>query len=128
MLDVAGEVCGYTKGKHRHSETWWWNKDVDVAVHIKRELFRIWRQCRNEEDRKKYCEAKKDANRVVYMAMDQKAREAVEKVDSSRDGRELFRIPKQRAGEKSDVVGISCLKDKNGAVKVSVDDRKKIWK
>ena len=59
LLDVAGEVCGYTKGKPRHSETWWWNKDVDVAVHRKRELFRIWRQKWNEEDRKKYCEAKK---------------------------------------------------------------------
>ena len=128
LLDVAGEVCGYTKGKPSHSETWWWNKDVDVAVRRKRELFRIWRQSRNEEDRKKYCDAKKDAKRVVYMAMDQKAREAVEKVDSSRDGRELFRIAKQRAGEKSDAVGISCLKDKSGAVKVSVDDRKKIWK
>ena len=62
------------------------------------------------------------------MAMDQKAREAVEKVDSNRDGRELFRIAKQRTGEKSDVVGVSCLKDKSGAVKVSMDDRKKIWK
>ena len=60
--------------------------------------------------------------------MDQKAREAVEKVDSSRDGRELFRIAKQRAGEKSDVVGVSCLKDKSGVVKVSVDDQKKIRK
>ena len=128
LLDVASEVCGYTKGKPRHFETWWWNKDVDVAVRRKRELFRIWRQNRNEEDRKKYCEAKKDAKRVVFMEMDQKAREAVEKVDSSSDGRELFRIAKQRAGEKSDVVGVSCLKDESGAVKVSVDDRKKIWK
>ena len=34
---------------------------------------------RNEEDRKKYCEAKKDAKTVVYMAMDQKALEAVKK-------------------------------------------------
>ena len=128
LLDNAGEVCGYTKGKPRYSETWWWNKDVDVAVCRKRELFRIWRQSWNEEDRKKYCKAKKDVKRVVYMAMDQKAREAVEKVDSSRDGHELFRIAKQRAGEKSDVVGVSCLKDKSGVVKVSVDDRKKIWR
>ena len=60
--------------------------------------------------------------------MDQKAREAVEKVDSSRDGQGLFRIAKQRAREKSDVVGVSCLKDESRAVKVSVDDRKKIWK
>ena len=60
--------------------------------------------------------------------MDQKTSEAVEKVDSSRDGRELFRIAKQRVGEKSDVVGVSCLKDESGAVKVSVDGRKIIWK
>ena len=113
LLDVASEVCGYTKGKPRHFETSWWNKDVDVVVRRKRELFRIWRQSRNEEDRKKYCEAKKDAKRVVHMAMDQKAQEEVEKVDSSRDGRELFRIAKQRAGEKSDVVGVSCLKDES---------------
>ena len=37
-------------------------------------------------------------------------------------------IAKQRPGEKKDVVGVSCLKDASGAVKVSVDDRKKIWK
>ena len=59
--------------------------------------------------RKKCCEAKKDAKRVVYMAMNQKAREAVE-VNSCRHGRELFRIAKQRLGEKKDVVGVSCVK------------------
>ena len=55
------------------------------------------------------------------MAMDQKAREAVEKVDLCCDGRELFRIAKQRAGEKKDVVGVSCFKDESGGSQ-SVDD------
>ena len=128
MLDVASEVCVYTKGKPRHFETWWWNKDVDVTLCRKKDFVRIWKQSRNEEDRKKYCETKKLVKRVVYMAMDQKAREAAENVDLCRDGRELFRIAKQRAGEKRDVVGVSCLKDESGAVKVSVDDQKKIWK
>ena len=41
LLDVASEVCHYTKGKPRHFEMQWWNKDVDVAVCRKRELFRI---------------------------------------------------------------------------------------
>ena len=118
MLDVVSEVCGYTKDKPRHFETWWWNKDVDVAVCRKRKLFRI---SQNEEDRKKYCEAKKDAKRVAYMAMDQNACEALEKVNLYHDGSELFRITKQRVGEKKDVVGVSCLKDEKGAVKVSVD-------
>ena len=38
---VVSEVCGYPKGKPRHSETWQWNKDVDVAAYRQRELFRI---------------------------------------------------------------------------------------
>ena len=62
------------------------------------------------------------------MVMDQKARKVVEEeVDSCRDGRAL-RIAKQRVGEKKDVVGVSSLKDESGAVKVRVDDRKKMWK
>ena len=42
--------------------------------------------------------------------------------DWCRDVRELFRIDKQRAGEKRSIVGVSCLKDESGVVKVSVDD------
>ena len=104
---------------------WWWKKNVDAAV--RRKSYLGFGNSQYEEDRKKYCEAKKDAKTVVYMAMDQKVWEVVEKVDSYRDGRELFRITKQRVGGKKDV-GVSCLKDESGAVKVSVDDRKKILK
>ena len=50
---------------------------MDVSVCKRRELFRIWKQSRNEEDRKKYCDTKKDAKRVIYVVVDQKAREAV---------------------------------------------------
>ena len=79
LLDVVSDVCCYTKGKPRHFETTTrWNKDANVAVCRKRELFRIWKQIQNEENRKKCCEAKKYAKRVVYMANDQKARKEVE--------------------------------------------------
>ena len=60
--------------------------------------------------------------------MNQKVGEVVERADLCHDGRELFRIAKQRVGKKKGVVGVSCLKDESGMVKVSVDDRKKIWK
>ena len=53
--------------------------------------------------------------------MEQKTLEAVGKVNSCCNGRELFRAAKKRLGEKKDVV-VSCVKDQNGAVKVSVDD------
>ena len=45
------------------------------------------------------------------MANDQKACETLEMVDLCCDGRELFRIAKQRVVEKKDVVSVSCLKD-----------------
>ena len=47
---------------------------MDVIVCRKREVLRIWKQSW-KEDREKYWETKKDAERVVYMAMGQKARE-----------------------------------------------------
>src|SRR5664279_4742913 len=28
LLGVTDEVCGRTKGKQRHSQTWWWNDEV----------------------------------------------------------------------------------------------------
>ena len=64
----------------------------------KRELFRIWKQSWNEEVRTRSCGAKRYAKKVVYMAMDQKAREAVEKIDSCCGGRELFRIANKGLG------------------------------
>ena len=37
-------------------------------------------------------------------------------------------LPNKGLGEKRDSVGVNCLKDKTGIVKVSVDIQKKIWK
>ena len=83
----------------------------------------------------KYCEAKKDAKRVVCMAMDQKAQEAVGKVDSC-DGCELFRIAFEEERywgglRRRKIVGATCLKDGSGTVKVWMIKRKSgrsIWK
>ena len=119
LLDVASEVCGYSKGKSKHFKNvkanpnilktwWWWNKDVDVVVCRKRELLRIWKQSRNEEDRKKYCEEKKDATRVVYIAMDQKAQEVVEKVDL------CLEYPNKGLGRRKMFLGLVFLKMKPG--------------
>ena len=67
---------------------------------VERESYLGFGNRRNEEDRTKYCEAKKDAKRVVYMAMHQKVWDAVEKVNSCRDGRKLLGITKQKSVEK----------------------------
>ena len=52
----------------------------------------------------------------------------MEKVNLCCDVCKLLKIAKQTAREKRHVVGVSCLKDESGAVKVSMDNRKKMWK
>ena len=44
LLEVAEDVCGRTKGRSRHRETWWWNDEVANAVEVKRSLYRVWRK------------------------------------------------------------------------------------
>ena len=42
VLKVADEVCGWTKGRCRHGETWWWNENVRAAVEEKKARFKEW--------------------------------------------------------------------------------------
>ena len=96
MLDVAGEVCGHTKGKPRLSEVWWWN-GVVVAVNRKRKLCNIWKRSSNEGNRRYYSQTEKVIKRVVAAATSQTSREAIEKVEINFDDCELLQIAKQRA-------------------------------
>lgn len=59
---------------------------MDVVVCKKGDLFRMQRDCQKEEDRKKYCEAKKDAKRIISMAIDCVSQDTQGKVDSCHDG------------------------------------------
>ena len=65
------------------------------------------------------------------MATDQEAWEAAETVHLCCDGCELFRIVKQRAGKRKDVLRVSCLKNEIRTVKVFMIERKSrrsVWK
>jgi len=35
------QVCGWTKGPPRHSETWWWSGEVAKAIEEKRRCYKI---------------------------------------------------------------------------------------
>ena len=41
MTSTADEVCGRTKGRSKHKETWWWNEEVGKAVDEKRRLYLV---------------------------------------------------------------------------------------
>ena len=65
------------------------------------------------------------------MTMDHKVREAVEKlIDVVMVVMVVscLELPSKGLGEKKDVAGVSCRQDESGTVKVTVNDRNKIWK
>ena len=109
LLDLSSEVCGYTKGnlsflkRGGRIKMWMW-------LCVERELFRIWNIVAMKKLGRDILRQKKDVKRVVYMAMDQKARKLVEKVYSCRDGRE-FRIAKKAQG-RIEMLGLVVLKMK----------------
>ena len=41
LLEATDETCGWTKGPARHSQTWWWNDEVDQCTKEKRKLWRM---------------------------------------------------------------------------------------
>ena len=43
-LKAAEEVCGVSRGRPQHGETWWWNQDVQKAISEKKKSFQRWKQ------------------------------------------------------------------------------------
>jgi len=64
------QVCGWTKGPPRHSETWWWNDEVAKAIEEKRRCYKIWHKTKTASDRNKYKESRRSAMRSVALAQE----------------------------------------------------------
>jgi len=43
------QVCAWTKGTPRNSESWWWNDEVAKAIEEKRRCYMIWHKTKNSK-------------------------------------------------------------------------------
>jgi hypothetical protein len=128
LLKTTEEICGITKGPPRHKETWWWNDDVEKAVVEKKRCYRVWHETKTEVDRLVYKEAKQKAQKVVAVAQETKRKELASELGSEQGKKNVFRIAKQMAKERQDVVGINCLKESSGRIVTDSKGIKKTWK
>src|SRR5664279_3040137 len=46
LVGVTYEVSGRTKGKQRHSQTWWWNDEVAKVIKEKQRLYKLYEKIR----------------------------------------------------------------------------------
>ena len=50
-FEASKQVCGMTKGPHRHKETCWWNRDVEKVVAKQKVYHKAWRKSKSAEDK-----------------------------------------------------------------------------
>jgi len=117
MMETAQDVCGMTKGPHRHKETWWWNEEVAKAVPEKKIKYGKWKKENTKEAWKEYKKSRQNAKRVISSAKEKKQNECANDLnDSLREcENETFRMVKQMVKEIQDITGLNCIKGAPGS-------------
>ena len=135
LLDVASEVCGNTRGKQRHLETWWWNDEVAELVKEKRRLFKIYNRSKMGtdkqeilEDKRRYDEAKRAAKIGISKAQEVERKKFGERLDDENEKGTVFRVARQIVRKNRDVVGGGCVKHADGRIVVEEDEVLEVWR
>jgi hypothetical protein len=128
VLAAADEVCGWTKGKCMHGETWWWDESVKRALEDKKEKFRERKRDKTADTKSKYNKAKKFAKRAVSIAMREASERLMKEMESDKSSKIMFKIVKQSMKDNKDVAGNGCVRDRSGKLCMGERERTKVWK
>jgi hypothetical protein len=134
LLGAADEVCGRTKGRPRHQESWWWNDECAKAVAEKKRLFilkeesRKGEKLRAAEDKIAYERAKCAAKKVISRVKEAERKEWSESLEKENEKGTIFKVVKQVVRKNRDVVGGGCMKNGQGKVVVDEDEIKEVWR
>ena len=127
LLETADKVCGRTKGRPKHRETWWWNDKVAKVVEDKRRLFKVWKKSKCEIDKAAYTLAKNMARAEVAKAQEAGRKEFGDMLDKADGEGQVFKVAKQIVRRNKDVVGVTCIKDKKGRLTTEAAQIKLVW-
>ena len=125
LLASSYTVFGWTKEPPRHSVTWWWNNNVDIAVKEKRRLWKSWKQGGSKED---YLEAKRTTRRAVYDAKRTAELERSGNLLREADSAQVFKIAKQMTTTNLDIVGDISVGNDTGDLATSDHGKHLTWK
>jgi hypothetical protein len=99
-------MCGWSKGRCRHGETWWWNE--------KKAMFKEWIRDRTEVNKLNYNWAKKYAKKVVAVAVKEASDKLVKEMESDRTSKVMFKAARQAAKDKKDMIGSGLIRNEMG--------------
>ena len=133
VLEAADEVCGWTKGAARRKVTWWWNEGVRKKIEDKKSKFKMMVNENTEENKAAYKKAKREVKTAVSKAMEWETQQIVEDIEGNsttagEGKRKLFKMARQHARDKRDIMGGQCIRDAHGTLCTDVEDKKTAWK
>ena len=129
IRNVATKTLGISRGfGPKGKESWWWGENVQDKIKIKRQCYKAWQTCKDNENWRKYKLAKKDAKKTVSEARDE-AYEGLYQFLGTKDGeRRIFKLAKSRERKTRDIDQVKCIKDEEGNTLVREHDIQKRWK
>ena len=124
LLESAKNVCGMTKKGNWRKETWWWDDSVENAIKEKRFKWKSWKK--GEIIKEEYLKAKRHAKSVVYKA--KKSAEDERFADITQNDKNIFKMAKQIRKDNKDIIGDTCVKDKNDNLCFTNAAKRQAWK
>ena len=129
LLETAEEICGTSKGGKRiEKETWWWSEDVQEKIKEKKVAFKNWQKEGTDQLKMLYKEKKKEAKRAVAKAKDEGYKEWYDNLGTKEGEKMIYRIARQRAEAKRDILEIKVLKDQQGQLLTEGEKIKERWR
>jgi len=89
---------------------------------------KIWPKTKTASDRNKYKEAIQNAKRRVALAQENTRQELVNELEITARKKNVYRVAKQMAKFRQDVVGVNFVKGTNRKVLVENDQVKEVWR
>jgi len=95
---------------------------------LRRKEDAIRHKTKTASDRNNHKEARRNARRSVAIAQEKTRQELVNELESTAGKKNVYRVAKQMAKSRQDVVEVNCVKDANGKVLVENDQVKEEWR
>jgi len=122
------QVCGWTKGPPRNSETWWWNDEVLQLLRRTEGAIRYGIKPKQQVIGISIKRQDEMQGEVLLLHRKKTRQELVNELESTAVKKNVCRVAKQMAKSRQDVVGVNCVKDANGKVLVENDQVKEEWR
>ena len=130
IMNVAKRVCGISKGGHNQKTTWWCSEEVKEVIKEKRRLYKVLQKKKDQRSKEQYWAMKKKVKRVVAAAKEKEGKKITELLEkkNSKALQYVFKLCKQSKKDKKDIMGMPCILEKNGKLKMTLQEKIKIWK